>query len=59
MPVHTAELKKWATGKGNAGKPRMIEAARARGWEPVDDNEADAQLLLEYSLEILNTGDNP
>lgn len=53
MPVHTAELKKWATGKGNAGKPAMIEAARQRGWKPEDDNEADAQLLLEYALESL------
>ena len=53
MPVNTAELKKWATGKGNAGKPRMIEAARARGWEPGDDNEADAALLLEYAIESL------
>jgi len=54
MPVHTAVLKKWTTGKGNANKEAMIEAARARGWEPADDNEADAQLLLEYSIENLN-----
>ncbi len=53
MAVHTGELKRWATGKGNAGKPAMIEAARSRGWSPTDDNEADGQLLLEYSVESL------
>lgn len=53
MPVHTAELKKWATGKGNAGKPEMIKAAKGRGWDPDDDNEADAALLLEYALASL------
>lgn len=53
MAVHTGELKRWATGKGNAGKPAMIEAARQRGWSPVDDNEADAALLLEYAIESL------
>ena len=41
LPVST--VKKLATGKGNAGKDMMIEAAQRR-WkhEPVDDNEADA-----------------
>jgi hypothetical protein len=53
MAVHTGELKRWATGKGNAGKPAMIKAARGRGWSPVDDNEADAALLLEYAMESL------
>jgi hypothetical protein len=53
MAVHTGELKRWATGKGNAGKPQMIKAAKARGWSPADDNEADAQLLLEYAMESL------
>jgi Holliday junction resolvasome RuvABC endonuclease subunit len=53
MPVHTGQLKKWATGKGNAGKPQMIQTAKARGWSPADDNEADAQLLLEYAIETL------
>ncbi len=53
MPVHTATLKKWATGNGRAGKPEMIKAAIARGYNPVDDNEADACLLYEYAKEIL------
>lgn len=53
MPVHTASLKKFATGSGRASKTDMIEAAKARGWNPQDDNEADAQLLLEYGLSDL------
>ena len=47
-PVTTiapAELKKWATGKGNASKAAMLEAARQRGWVGDDHNEADAWLL--------------
>ena len=54
MPVHTASLKKFATGSGRANKLEMIEAAKARGWDPVDDNEADACSLLDYALNELN-----
>ncbi len=36
------EIKKFATGKGNANKDKMIEAAKACGYHPQDDNEADA-----------------
>lgn len=36
------QIKKFATGKGNAGKPEMIEAAKKLGYNPADDNEADA-----------------
>ncbi len=47
--VHTSTLKKWATGKGNAGKAEMIEAAkRLLGRKPIDDNEADAVNLAAY-----------
>jgi len=53
MPVHTGALKKWATGKGNSGKPVMI--ARAKVLFPavdiIDDNHADALLLLSYGAE--------
>jgi hypothetical protein len=48
VPVGT--IKKHATGKGNADKDAMIAAARARGFEPADDNEADALALLAYVL---------
>ena len=53
MSVHSGTLKKYATGKGNAGKPEMIAEAIRRGYKPVDDNEADAILMLEYAKEIL------
>ncbi len=48
VPVGT--IKKHATGKGNAGKAEMIAAARARGFNPQDDNEADALALLAWAL---------
>jgi Holliday junction resolvasome RuvABC endonuclease subunit len=53
MPVHTATLKKFATGSGRANKKDMVKAAQNRGWSPQDHNEADAQLLLEYGLNEL------
>jgi Holliday junction resolvasome RuvABC endonuclease subunit len=53
MPVHTATLKKFATGNGRASKSDMIRAASARGWNPQNDNEADAALLLEYAVNEL------
>ena len=49
VPVGT--IKKHATGKGNAGKDDVIAAARARGHQPVDDNEADALALLHWAIE--------
>lgn len=36
------EIKKHATGKGNANKDAMIKAAELLGFNPKDDNEADA-----------------
>jgi len=49
VPVGT--IKKHATGKGNAPKQAMIDAARARGFSPADDNEADAIAILLWALE--------
>ena len=47
-----AEVKKHATGKGNASKALMIDAARARwGIEVQDDNEADALCVLAWTLD--------
>ena len=48
VPVGT--IKKHATGKGNAGKEDVIAAIRARGHNPVDDNEADALALLNWAI---------
>lgn len=49
VPVGT--IKKHATTKGNASKDAMIAAARARGFNPVDDNEADALAILHWAEE--------
>jgi Holliday junction resolvasome RuvABC endonuclease subunit len=50
VAVHSATLKKHATGHGRASKQDMMDAYRAlRGCDPIDDNEADAFLLLEYA----------
>jgi len=44
VPVGT--IKKFATGKGNADKEAMKTAVRGWGYEPADDNEADAIALF-------------
>jgi Holliday junction resolvasome RuvABC endonuclease subunit len=44
VPVQT--IKKEWTGKGNAKKDAMIAECLSRGFEPHDDNEADAIALL-------------
>lgn len=49
VPVGT--IKKHATGKGNANKEAMIEAAIRRGHRPADDNEADALALLYWAMD--------
>jgi Holliday junction resolvasome RuvABC endonuclease subunit len=43
-------IKKFATGKGNATKDEMIEFAKSRGFDPVDDDEADALAILFLAL---------
>ena len=49
VPVGT--IKRHATGRGNANKQAMIDAARDRGFSPVDDNEADAIAILLWAIE--------
>ncbi|MGS4947573.1 crossover junction endodeoxyribonuclease RuvC [Meridianimarinicoccus sp. RP-17] len=49
--VAVGSIKRHATGKGNAPKEAMIAAARARGFSPADDNEADAIAILHWALE--------
>jgi Holliday junction resolvasome RuvABC endonuclease subunit len=44
--VHTASLKKWACGHGQADKGQMMgRAAAVLGRAPIDDNEADAVMI--------------
>jgi Holliday junction resolvasome RuvABC endonuclease subunit len=52
IPVTT--IKKFATGRGNATKEEMIASARSRGFNPVDDNSADALATLLTGLNMLN-----
>ena len=49
VPVGT--IKRFITGKGNADKAAIIAAIRARGFQPADDNEADAIAILLWSVE--------
>lgn len=46
VPVGT--LKKHFTGNGHATKDDMLHRARALGFRPKDDNEADAIALMEF-----------
>jgi Holliday junction resolvasome RuvABC endonuclease subunit len=49
-------LKAWATGKGNADKAAMVDAARQLGATDLgldDDDQADAYLLRAYALDTL------
>ena len=49
--VAVGTIKRFATGKGNANKAAMMVAARARGFSPADDNEADAIAILLWAIE--------
>ena len=49
VPVGT--WKRHACGKGNASKDEVIAAMRERGFDPADDNEADAIAILLWALE--------
>lgn len=50
-----SEIKKYATGKGNANKAMMVEAAREKWPELIieDDNQADALWLLDLARQQL------
>ena len=50
--VHSATLKKWATGNGRASKDEMRGAAQKfsdKAW--IDDNEVDAYLIMRWAQE--------
>jgi hypothetical protein len=48
VPVGT--IKRHIAGKGNADKAAVIAAVKALGFNPVDDNEADALALLHWAI---------
>jgi hypothetical protein len=49
VPVGT--IKRYIAGKGNADKRAVINAVKARGFAPADDNEADAIAILLWAIE--------
>ena len=49
VPVGT--IKRFIAGKGNADKAAVIAAVKARGFNPTDDNEADALAILLWATE--------
>jgi Holliday junction resolvasome RuvABC endonuclease subunit len=48
VPVGT--IKRHIAGKGNADKAAVIAAVKALGFDPQDDNEADALALLLWAI---------
>ncbi|MBF0461679.1 MAG: hypothetical protein HQL87_09810 [Magnetococcales bacterium] len=48
--VGVSEVKKHATGRGNASKDMVLAAMREKGFEPVDDNAADALAVLHLAI---------
>jgi len=55
IPVGT--IKKHITGKGNATKYAVINAIKAKGFEPGDHNEADSLALLHCVLAKYQRGE--
>lgn len=51
-PVGVGVVKKHWTGKGNATKEQMEDAARAKGFRPKDNNEADALAILSLARSL-------
>lgn len=49
--INVKTLKLHATGKGGASKDDMIFAAELLGFDPANDDEADAIHILHYGLE--------
>lgn len=49
--IPVATIKKNITNKGNASKKDVIGAIKAKGYDPSDDNEADAIAILLCAIE--------
>jgi Holliday junction resolvasome RuvABC endonuclease subunit len=54
--IHTSEIKKFATGKGNAAKEDMMTQCAAKlNIIPIDDNHADALWILAWARNYFAT----
>ena len=54
VSIHSATLKRFATGKGHASKAEMIAAATAAtGWETLDEHAADAVHAARWASSLL------
>lgn len=53
---HSGRIKRHATGKGNATKEEMVQAALVRGWLTRCDDEADALWTLDLARHDLSRG---
>lgn len=51
LGVPVQSIKKFATGRGNASKDQVRTAMLERGYEPADDNQADALALMSLAVE--------
>jgi len=51
--VNNSSVKKFFTGNGRADKKDMIFKCRSKGWDPKDDNEADALAILCLGVSII------
>lgn len=51
-PVGVKSVKKHWAGNGNADKLAMCETARAKGFRPKDNNEADALAILSLARSL-------
>ena len=58
LVVHSARLKRVATGRGNADKAAMVAAAEQRwpGWSPATDDEADSRWIAEAAVQQIRGG---
>jgi hypothetical protein len=52
--VNVSTLKLFMTGNGKAKKPEVVASARARGFAPSNDNEADALAALLWGMEQID-----
>ncbi|MCC3262572.1 hypothetical protein LLE87_30850, partial [Paenibacillus polymyxa] len=50
MPLGVKTIKKFWTGNGNADKETMTAQAKARGYRPESDNDADALAILHWAV---------